>query len=89
MAGGVLPSGKAEQAVLRRYDGSVALPKLDQPRSINGLREGLTMEDGDMLKVTKIPDRISNPIKIDGAAEFTETIGWSPGITVREVFPEI
>lgn len=84
MAGGLLFSSYASQAVMQRYDPNQELPILMNIDLTNVQALSQSLVDGDVLTVAKKTTRVENPIRLKGAVERPGVYAWQPGIRISD-----
>lgn len=84
MAGGLLFSSYASQAVMQRYEPNQELPVLKNIDLTNVQALSQPLVDGDVLTVAKKTSRVENPIRLKGAVERPGVYAWQPGIRVSD-----
>ena len=80
MAGGLTPDAISQQAVLQRRDLELELPVLNNLDLTDTSALRLPIQDGDLVSVGSLPDRIDNPITFSGAVSRKGLVAWEPGL---------
>jgi len=80
MAGGLTPNAVAHQVVLQRRDLELELPVLLNLDLNDAGALRLPIQDGDLLTVGSLPNRIENPVTLRGAVTQKGLVAWEPGL---------
>ena len=80
MAGGLTPEAITQQAVLQRRDLELELPVLNNLDLTDAGVLRLPIQDGDLVAVGSLPNRIENPITLSGAVTQKGLVAWEPGL---------
>ncbi len=86
---GVLPTSNLRNVLVKRYSSTAGLPSLINLNFVIGDQSGGDAVNGDTILVRKIPDRVSNPIFIEGASDLAGLIAWEKNLRVSDVIDDL
>jgi len=89
MAGGFAPTANVHRIELERV--SEAREQIVRVIDLDSLpeKDNITLEDGDVIKVHPIAQRITNPIYLRGNVLTPGTYEWYDGIRVKDIIPSV
>jgi polysaccharide export outer membrane protein len=85
MAGGLKPRAIREQAILQRRSADSTLPQLSNLDLSKDDALALPLVDGDVLTVRQLPNRVENPVRLNGAVERPGVFAWEAGLRLSDL----
>lgn len=89
MADGLLFNAMMDSATLRRRMPDSELPVLLNFNLRNAEALDVPVFPGDLLTISKVPDRYENPVSVMGAVEFPGLFAWYSGLRVSDLIPSV